>query len=887
MKSARYHLLTLAAVLLCTFADAQTAPAGGRDHYLPLEENWRIQNAALTDLSGAAIASPTGSVDGWHPATVPTTVLAALVKEGVYTNIFFGTNLATIPTQPFTNAWWFRKEFSVFGSQAAENADLIFEGINYRANIWLNGQLITGANETFGAFRIFKLNVSGKLNSGKNVVAVEIFPPQPGDFTMGFVDWNPRPADREMGLFRPVKLHFYQGVTLENIFVTSRINHTNWQSAQLTINADLKNQSGHTVETTVEGEIGKVSFSQSFALQPGENRSVQLTPEQNPGLNFPQAQLWWPWELGEPHLYDLKLSAVTGGEISDAQQVRFGIREVSDYLNAEGARGYVINGKKILIRGGGWADELLLRESETNLEAQLQYTKAMNLNTVRLEGIWGSSQRLYDLADEYGLLIWPGWSCQWEWPEYLGKPCDDFGGFKSKADLELATNYLHDQVLWLRNHPSIFVWVVGSDKSPRPKLELAYDSLLASIDPTRPALKSCARVESKISGPSGVKMNGPYDYVTPDYWYLDTKNGGALGFNTETGPGPQPPPLETLKRMFPADHLWPIDDVWDFHCGRNEFGQMNCYLNAFTNRYGPPLDVADFAFKSQAANYEAIRAMYEAFAVNLPHTTGIVQWMLNPSWPKLYWQLYDYYLVPGGAFFGAKKGAAPVAVIYNYGDKGIYLVNQTGKNLRSERTTVTVYDLNSQKILEQTITNASPAYGSKKVFDLSNLAVKTPVYFLDLNTTNDLGPTASANNFYWLSTKPDVLDESKTTWWVTPNQSFANFTALNRLPVVKVKTHVTFLTYSTLGNHSADADATIVLNNTSDSLAFFTEMRIVGTKSQQSLTPVFWDDNYISLPPHATKVFHARFPDSETPELKLQGWNVQFEQVTVHANLNL
>jgi exo-1,4-beta-D-glucosaminidase len=234
----------------------------------------------------------------------------------------------------------------------------------------------------------------------------------------------------------------------------------------LTINADLKNQSGQAVETTVKGEIGTVFFKQNFALQAGESRSVQLTPEQNPGLNFPQAQLWWPWELGEPHLYDLKLSAETGGEISDAQQVRFGIREVSDYLNADGARGYVINGKKILIRGGGWADELLLDEDPGKMGAQIQYTRAMNLNTIRLEGVWGSSQRLYDLADENGLLIMPGWSCQWEWQDYLGKKTDKFGGFITEEEMTLATNYLRDQVLWLRNHPSIFVWVLGSDMLP-------------------------------------------------------------------------------------------------------------------------------------------------------------------------------------------------------------------------------------------------------------------------------------------------------------------------------------------------------------------------------------------------------------------------------------
>src|ERR1700722_18137968 len=413
------------------------------------------------------------------------------------------------------------------------------------------------------------------------------------------------------------------------------------------------------------------------------------------------------------------------------------------------------------------------------------------------------------------------------------------------------------------------MWVAGSDTLPRAELETKYDTLLAQIDPTRPVLKTCGDDTSEVSGPSAVKMNGPYDYVTPNYWYLDTKNGGAFGYNTETGPGPQPPPLESLRRMIPADHLWPIDSFWNFHCCRGSFGKLDRYLNAFTNRYGTVASVEEFAFKSQAANYEAMRPMYEAFAANLPHTTGIVQWMLNPSWPKLYWQLYDYYLVPGGAFFGAKKGASPVAVIYNYGDKGIYLVNQTGKNFGDFRTTISVYDLNSKKILEQTITNASEAYGSQKIFDLSNLAAETPVYFLDLHSQSD--DKAIANNFYWLSTKPDVLDEGKSEWFVTPNKSFADFTVLNQLPEAKIRSSVSFK------RATNGTDAEVTLANTGDTLAFFIEMRIVGTKSQQSLTPVFWDDNYVSLPPHATKTFHAHFPTGDEPELKLPAWNVKFE----------
>jgi exo-1,4-beta-D-glucosaminidase len=841
---------------------------------IDLENNWRIQPAQQAAAEGQTISTAQFDASTWHPASVPATVLSALVKDGVYRNIFFGTNLDAVPTQPFQYPWWYRTEFDL-PTNHLSGADLIFDGINYRANIWLNGQRIAGTNNVFGAFRIFNFSVGHRLKSGKNVLAVEVFPPRPGDFTVGFVDWNPRPPDHNLGLFRPVKLHFYHEVALEHLFVESKINHKTWKTADLTVCADLANHANHPLDTTVSGQIGDVDFSQKFALLPHETRSIKITPATQPELKFRHPHLWWPWELGNPYLYTLKLAALVDGKIADHRKTRFGIREVDDYFTAEGYRGYKINGKKILIRGGGWADDLLLNEDPKKLATQIQYIKAMNLNTIRLEGIWGSSQRLYNLADQYGLLIMAGWSCQWEWTDYLGKKCDEFGGFKSEADMDLATNYLTDQVLWLRHHPSIFVWALGSDMLPRPELEKRYDALLATIDPTRPTLKSCGDKTSEVSGPTGVKMNGPYDYVTPDYWYLDKKHGGAFGFNTETSPGPEPPPLESLKRMLPAGELWPINRFWNFHCARGEFGQFKRYQNAFANRYGKTKSVEEFAFKSQAANYEAIRPMFEAFAVNLPHTTGIIQWMLNASWPKLYWQLYDYYLMPGGAFFGAKKGASPVAVIYNYGDHGIYVVNQIRHPPSDWRTAISVYDANSREILHTNVVTRSPYYGSKKIFDLTGISPTTSVFFVDLKLQNASGKKL-ADNFYWLSMKPDVLDESKSTWYVTPNKSFADFTELNHLPEAQVRAAVSFTT-TTNGT-----DAHITLINPGKTLAFFMQMNIVNAKSQQTLLPVFWSDNYISLPPGAQKTYHAHLPSVATHdalELRLKGWNVKSESV--------
>jgi exo-1,4-beta-D-glucosaminidase len=839
-----------------------------------LSAGWSIQSSEMAKSEGRAISSPSMDAAGWHPAVVPSTVLAALVKDGTYKDIFFGKNLETIPVDQFKNAWWYRNEFDMSREQADACADLIFEGINYKADVWLNGERIGEPGKILGAFRIFRLDVTGRLKPGKNVLALEIFPPKPGDFTMGFVDWNPPPPDRNMGLFRPVKLHLYKTVALDHLFVESQINHDTWKKADLTIDAQLTNHSDKVVETSVKAEIDGIAISENFSLQPRETRSIKLTPQRHPQLHLEQAHLWWPWELGEPNLYTLKMTASVGQDVADRQEIRFGIREVADYINPQGHRGYTINGKKILIRGGGWVDDLLLDEDAKKLEAQIQYTKAMNLNTIRMEGIWGSSQRIFDLCDQYGLLLMVGWSCQWEWQGYLGgKKGDKFGGIVSPEDMDLVTNYLRDQVFWLRRHPSIYVWVLGSDTLPRPELEKKYDALLAEIDQTRPTLKSCKSMKSAVSGPSAVKMDGPYDYVTPNYWYVDRKHGGAFGFNTETGPGPQPPPLESLKRMIPADKLWPINDIWSFHCGRYQFNKLDLYLRAYNNRYGEAKSVEEFAFKSQAANYEAIRAMYEAFAVNVPETTGIIQWMLNAAWPKMYWQLYDYYLCPGGAYFGTKKGSAPVSIVFNYGDSGIYLVNQADRQHADVQAVITVYDLNSKMILEKKLSTSCPTHGSKKILDLAELSPETPVFFLDLGLLDAAGKSI-ADNFYWVSVKPDVLDETKTDWFYTPNKSYADFTALERLSEATVRGEVAF-TQTENGK-----DAEVVLTNTGDHLAFFIEMRLVDAKSRQTLLPVLWSDNYVSLPPGAKKTYRAHIPGvagDVKPELHLQGWNVKFK----------
>lgn len=864
------HIVILLIFLLIPFSCQQ--PSEVPPFQIQLDEGWHLQSSAELSESGESLSKKDFDVQNWYPTDVPSTVLATLLKNGIYEDPFFGKNLESIPTEQFKQPWWYRKEFSLDTMKGISSIRLIFEGINYSANIWLNGEKIASAEAILGAFRMFDIDITDMALQGTNALAVEVIPPKPGDFTIGFVDWNPRPPDENMGIWREVILRISGPVSINNPFVQSKVNLDTLEEARLTMSAYLINHSDEQVTGILRGEIEEISFSQPFNLEPGEERKITLNPDEHDTLILSNPRLWWPNNLGDPNLYALKLTAIANNQESDVQSIRFGIREVADYINEEGHRGYKINGEKVLIRGGGWVDDLFLFEDPKKIEAQVKYAKHMNLNAIRLEGFWGSSQTLYDLADQYGILLMAGWSCHWEWEGYLGKPVDKFGGIKTPDDMDLISRSLRDQVIWLRNHPSIFVWVLGSDMLPRLELEKKYNAYLEKIDPTRPTLSACGYAVSDISGPTAVKMNGPYDYVTPNYWYVDTKHGGAYGFNTETGPGPQPPPLESIKKMIPEDHLWPIDDVWDFHCGRNEFNTLNRYRQALNHRYGEPGSVEEFARVAQAANYEAIRAMFEAFGVNKHNTTGLIQWMYNSAWPEMYWQLFDYYLMPNGAFYGTQTGSEPLNIVYNYGDKDIYVVNDTLQAHDGLRAEVRVLNTDARVLFSKDIQVDIEKNISAKILEMPQIDGLSTVYFIDLKLKDSPG-NILGRNFYWLSTKEDILDEKNTLWFVTPNKSFADFTGLKALPEVPIEVKHQFI------DHGKNQEIHITLENPSDKLAFFIELNVYGTASGRSVLPIFWDDNYVSLLPGETREIRARFSKEdlhgEAPAFRFSGWNVQ------------
>src|SRR5208337_3446661 len=411
----------------------QPAPAST----LPLREGWALQSSAKVTATGATISGAAFKTSDWIQAKVPTTVVAAQVKSGRLPDPFYAMNLRQYPgvsypvgfnfsnipmppDSPYAVSWWYRKEFSLPDRFAGKTVWLNLRGINYRANIFLNGKQIATSKDVAGAWRTYEFNVTSAVKPGANVLSVQVWAPTENSLAITFVDWNPAPPDKNMGLWREVYLTSSGPVALRYPTVVSKLNPPANDHAQLTVTAQLKNGTNQPVKGKLKGQIENVKFEQEVELAPNEVRDVTFTPDKFEQLVFSNPRLWWPAQMGKVFLYPLTMEFAVNGAVSDRSASQFGIREITSDFNSVGARAFHINGKNILIRGGGWTTDMMLRENSQRLKDEFRYVRDMGLNTIRLEGKL-ETQEFFDLADRQGTLVMAGWCCCdfWErWPRW-------------------------------------------------------------------------------------------------------------------------------------------------------------------------------------------------------------------------------------------------------------------------------------------------------------------------------------------------------------------------------------------------------------------------------------------------------------------------------------
>ena len=808
-----------------------------------------LLSLAVVTAACAGNAAPSGNrqvlTGGWtltregaaekFSAQAPSTVAGTLYEAGYFgEGLLEGRAYEQVDKSIFDDTWTYTTTFT--GKPArGQHAELVFDGLGFYADILLNGKRIASADTTTGVFVRRAYDVT-KLLKKRNTLEVKLRRAQMGDLNHGFVDWNPRPLDESMGIVRPVTLRTTGPVSVEDVYVIPDLDVESFATADLTVRVTLSNKEDRPVDAVLALDLGGGNATVPVALAPCETREITLTPAEAALLHLDNPRVWWTYDLGKPEMYCLAVRVDAAGALSDTKEVAFGVRKVESRLTENNDRQFTLNGKDILLKGAGWTDDIFLCDTPETIERQVRYVKDMNLNLIRFENIWGKDDTVYDLCDRLGVLALVGFSCQWEWEDYCGLPeVKGYGCINGREVEDLAVRYFHDQVVRLHNHPSVIAWLTGSDRIPNPGLEERYLAIFGKED-YRPYVCSAKRIRS-LAGWSGAKMEGPYEWVGPDYWYKDTKAGGAFGWNTETGIGANLPQLESLRRMIPEEALWPLSDVWDYHCTASSsvMNTTKVLQETVNGLYGGFDSLEDFVRKAHAVDYDGTRAMFEAFRVRVPQSTGIVQWMLNSAWPSLYWQLYDWYGIPTAGYYGTKKACEPIQLLFDYATRKVYAVNESGDAApHALQATLKVFDANSKLIGQESKAIKVGYREVLPVFDLKRYDGKP--HFVALTLTDESGPVA--DNFYCLPAKDNEYNWKKTNWYITPVTAYADLAFVFKRPEADVEMSVE-------GNK-------VTLTNKSGVIAY---QNILKAKDAAgNLVPsAFWSDNFFPLLPGETR----------------------------------
>ncbi|MFL6350510.1 MAG: glycosyl hydrolase 2 galactose-binding domain-containing protein [Bryobacteraceae bacterium] len=863
-----------------------TIPANGQGSLekvaVSLHDGWLVQSSANVTASGAVISTPGYAASGWLKTSIPATPVGAQVENSIYPSPYVGTNAQQIPGWPaagtnFANAawptgspysahWWFLNQFTIPSTLAGQRIYVHFDGINYRANLWVNGTQVANNTQLVGTYTQFEFDITSVAHIGAaNAVALDITGPSSSDLGIVFVDWYPLPADRDEGVWRDAWITNSGSVKVRFPQVQTNVNSA-LSSAALTVTAELSNPTATAVSGTLSGTITPtgITFSQPVTVAAGASNQVfTFSP-----VSITNPLLWWPAKLGPQNLYQcsIQFTATGSSTPSDTSTFNFGVRKLDTGLGpvtpttGQQWRWFKINNQPLMLKGAGWAPDMLMKRDPKVINENFQLITDLGMNMIRFEGKM-EDQRFYDLADKYGILLMSGWVCCSQWEQWKSW---------SAENQTVANQSLDTQMRALRNHPSAFLWMNSSDLVPPASNEQQEVNVEKADNWPNPVVTDANYNTSTVTGLNGMKEGGPYEWEPPIYFYSDTSHGGAFGFIDEGSVGPSVPVMESMTAGLNQNPVnWPIDSTWNNHMGGPPFDNLNVVTSALNARYGTATSAGDYVKKSQAQNYESWRAQYESYEANRSKTdgtasTGFVDWMLSSGWFSLHWQVFDSFLRPSAAYFAVKKSAEPLHIQWDYGfQNNVTVINDYYQTYTGLTATADVlnFDLSSKYHNAVTLT-AAPA-SPTVAFTIPALSGLSTTYLVKLKLQDSTGKVLS-DNFYWYSTTHDAV-KSSCKWYVCLASKYADFTALQTLPLVTVAHTVV----------SSGDTATVTLTNSGSSLALLIRARV--TDLGQEVLPVFWSDNYISLLPGESRTLTATFEPGGLPTgavVQVDGFNV-------------
>ena len=714
-------------------------------------------------------------------------------------------------------------------------------------------------------------------------------------------DWIPGIRDRNIGLWQDVTLTATGSVAVQVPQIITKLPLPDRSKADITVRVPLTNFSAREVRGTVEIAFDDVRVTKAVTV-PAGGTTLTLAPSEFRQLTVQQPRLWWPNGYGAPDLHTMTLTFKAKGRVSDERTERFGIREITYEISAfdstgkvrrvevsptaaellgtptivdqthEGFRetpeGWVptlvpamehspalrdltdlrtapflvvrVNGVRIACRGGSWGmDDMRKRVSRERLEPYFRLHREANVNMIRNWMGQDTEDAFFDLADEYGMLVWSDF---WDsTQDYNLEP----------TDATLFLDNAKDVIARYRNHPSIVVWCGRNEGVPPPTINEGLERLVAEEDGTR--------YYSADSNKINLHDSGPYKYQEPEDYFTTL----SLGFAVEVGL-PSPPTLESFQSFLPKEDQWPISDAWAYHDWHQDGnGDVAPFMQTMIDEFGAPTSLADFDRKAQMLNYVGHRAVFEGMNAHLwAPNSGRMLWMTQPAWPSSVWQIFSHDYDTQASFYAVKKAGEPVHVQMNLPGHEVIVVNNTEAALTGLKVTARVFDLAGKPLTEKeaTLTAAANAESPALEMELGDSMQTAGVVLVKLELKDAAGKLLS-ENFYWQAS-------SKRGYRRMDDMLAATLTATAR----------------TAHAAKGESQTVVSLTNSGTTPAIASKLTLLNAATGERILPAYYSDNYVSLLPGETKTVTIAYPQASTAgsvSVAFRGWNVTPQSLTV------
>lgn len=812
--------------------------------------NWKIQRASEVKGPGEVLSRPGFDTENWVSATVPGTALVSYWNAGALPDPNYSDNQLMISESFFNSDFWYQNTFDVPSDFKGDRLFLNFDGINWKAEVFLNGSNI---GEIKGAFTRGKFDVTDHLIRGEpNALAVHIIknenfgtikeqtaisPDKNGGImggdnpsyhaSVGW-DWIPTIRGRNMGIWNDVFISSSGPVTIEDPFVYADLDLPDTTAASIHVELTLRNHRAEELTGILSGLFGQISFEKEVTLEAGGKQVLKLDPDSFPSLHMKNPELWWPKGYGSPNLYDVTLEfQMADGSISDKKEFKSGIREMS-YKVVDRVLKIYINGRRFIGRGGNWGfPESNLNYREREYDIAVAYHADMNFTMIRNWVGQTGDNEFYEACDRHGIMVWQDF--------WLANPADG----PDPYDPAMFMDNAEDMILRIRNHPSMAIYVGRNEGNPPEVLDTALRSLVAEIHPDLTYISNSSM--GVVSG------GGPYRALpVKDYFLLY----GRHKLHSERGM-PNVMNFESLAQTLPPSKLWPQNNQWGLHDYCLEGAQGAASFNEIIETaFGPVESAEKFTELAQWINYDGYRGMFEGRS---KFRKGLLLWMSHPAWPSMVWQTYDWYFDPTGAYFGCKKASEPLHIQWNPVFDTIEVVNLHAGHHAGLLARAQLVNMDGSVQWEKEVTLDSHEDSTQKLFKLEFPENLSATHFIKLKLMK--GGQLVSDNFYWRGVEE------------------GNYQALNEI----AKTELTENT--TVKKESGKWILETRLENLTDTPALMIRLKVTGNASGERILPAFFSDNFFSLLPGESKTIRTRVKKAdcrgERPGIEISGFNLK------------